>query len=165
MDILGDLIQAYLTEIENNAGTGETLEWAESWYGVRNPLLLPASFQANLPLILCYPTADIPVSPDCLPAYKDRKIYTITLSIFSQQLAWDNPAHYWVNGSNYLSNIAEKVKNVELVFRRETFSLTQACKTIRMSYRDLRVPETYQGQVIEQGHISFEHIHQDLFNF
>ena len=162
MDILEDLLQAYLSDLATEAGAGGDITWLKSWYSVRNPSVIPPTFQTRLPMILVYPSGDVPVEPDCLPGKRDLKTYTITLSLFVETLGRDNAAFLWHNGSSYTNEVTTKIKTLESLYRRETFGLTAVCKTTSMSYITLAMP-TYQGREIDQGHITFEHLHQDGF--
>lgn len=156
MDILRSLLTAYLQDIPTQQTAGN-LTYLKSWYVIQNPELLPPDLSTETPCLLIWP-GSTQLTLECLPAVADEKLYTITLSVIRE--GYDDET-LGMFGNAYTTGILEMAEDLESLYRRQTFNLSQFCRCARIDYLPRRVPP-FLGQGINQAHLTFEHRHMDV---
>ncbi len=151
-DKLKTLLQAYHDDILARQPT--TLSTIASFYIVQSPAV-PPDFSADLPCVLIWP-GSVPVSPLCLPATSDYKEYTVNLSLIVEGYQDETLG---IMGDSYVSGLFDLVELLETYYRREKFSLTQACELTNIDYSNWG-----NGPFIgtHTATLSFRHQHSDM---
>ena len=157
IDELLSILDAILAKLTTESGAGGAIPWLNSFVALRNPQDLPENFALNLPLLLVYPSAAIPIDLDSLPDCRERKEYTIRFSLLESILQRDNYYYQFRNGKNYCTEIATHLDAIEQLFRRDRFGIAWQALSIRDSYNDIPLPQSYEGQRVEQGHLDMKY--------
>ena len=156
-DILKSLLAAYEADIIAKKAT--TLSYLRGVYIIQSPELFSLDWPANLPCLLIYPQI-VTVQAACLPSvYADRKFYQIILTVLIDGSA--DPELGFL-GDAYRTGIATIAQDLETLYRRETFNLSDLAYLIQIDYQPRRIPPIAGGLVLNQVHLTFRHDYLDL---
>lgn len=160
-DITKLLLQAYYDRLTTARLT--TLNYVMHHEIVQPPLSSPSSWHAALPCVFVQ-VGNVALTPACFEGtYKsDLKRYQIMLSGFVEY--YDE--NYGAMGKTTLYKGAiDLATDLETIFNRETFSLSQACLLQNISYSKLSLPQfegtTDTGSFVHSCELTFEHLWMD----
>lgn len=156
MDILKDLLTAYLASIPTQRAAGKLL-YLRSWYVIQSPESVPPDMSTETPCLLIWPGV-VNAEIDCLPALSDEKTYNINLTVLRE--GYDDET-LGMFGNSYTVGILDMAAELETIYRRETFGLSETVRCARIDYTQRRIPP-FLGKGINQAHLTFEHKHMDM---
>lgn len=159
-DPVKSLLEAYYNDITSKMVAGQALDYIHDHYIIQSPSLLPPDWSCELPLVLIYVSQPIPVEPHCVPSLMDRKFISITLSLLAESVG--DPMVGFV-GDSYYTGVLTMAQDIETLYRRETFSLSDECHTTQIDYsQNIALPFRHIG--IAQAHLTFQHDFMDMFS-
>jgi len=159
-DPVKGLLEAYYDDIATRKAGGGGLSYIHDHYIIQSPDVLPPDWSAELPLILIYVSSPIQITPLCVPSLEDRKIFDITLSILVESVG--DPMVGFV-GDDYYTGVLTMAQDLEILYRRETFDLSDMCHATQIDYSQRsNLPFSHKG--IAQAHLTFQHDAVDMFS-
>jgi hypothetical protein len=148
-DILKPLLQACSDKLDVERQS--RLSYIARHIVTLSPISLTAEWESPLPLIVVYPIG-VSLTPDSFEGtYRsDRKIYSIGMAAYVE--SYDGV--YGVIGGSPLNykSILDVMIDIEAIFNRETFGLSQACVMTSASFS-----KEVMGLGINSCVMSFDH--------
>jgi hypothetical protein len=162
-DITKSLLQAYYDKITTERLT--TLNYLVHHEIVQPPLSVRSSWHTALPCVLIQ-IGNVTLTPACLEGvYKaDTKHYQVILSGFVEYYD-ENYGAMGKSSLNYKGAI-DIATDLETIFNRQTFSLSQACLLQNISYSKMSLPQFMgdgdPGNFVHSCELTFDHLWMDL---
>jgi len=154
-DILKDLVEAANDDLELRMGD-DTFTWLHAHEIINAAEPIPEDLSIPLPCVLVSGEI-LSLEPICIKSQQEVKVYQITLSILKESVG--NASRALV-GDAYETGLYTMSQEVEDVYRRETFNLSDYCVMLAPDY-SIRAPTEIGGQTVEQVHLPFQHTYYD----
>lgn len=156
-DILEGLLQAYKSDAL--AQRTASLTWLDGVYIIPSLEQLPSDWSAVLPCLLIYGNME-KSKPAYLPYQcADIKAYRVMLTILAD--GTNDPVMTFV-GDAYLTGISQMASDLETLYRRKTFDLSDTVFLQSRDYIPRRIPPMDGWQNIIQAHLTFVHDYMDM---
>jgi hypothetical protein len=155
-DILAALLNAYKADIITRKAT--SFPYLYGVYLIQSVEVLKYDWDANLPCALIY-CAREQIKPACLPSkYADQRQAMITITLVQ------NGITDGFSGDAYFKGIQPMAREFEVIYRRETFSISDTVYCSAIDFTSRRLPPIGGGRLyLNQAHLTFIHDYLELW--
>jgi hypothetical protein len=154
-EIFNDLLQAMDDDLEARIDD-TTFTWLKSHEIIDPAEVIPDEFSLELPAILVY-GAITSITPLCIGGDAEEKTYQMTMTVLRESSI---SARYTFVGDAYDVGLHTMVEELETLYRRETFNLSDVCQMLPPDF-STRIPTELGDRTIVQAHVTFQHTYVD----